>query len=396
METLSAARAAYWSKQVKRYISKGKPFPERFCKALSRQTFISKVVTPEGIAQYIPDRSPLATAALNEMYSLFPKDLDVILSIKEPIIINNAPAARKQRTPKKVIKRPKFKIKFREPKYAKPVAKLIEQGRPIMLVGPAGSGKTQLFYNIARKAKKTLYRVNFDGGMTPDAFMGGMRLRTTNNPDGTFTQETYFQEGPVVKAAQEGAWLLLDELDKAQPEYAAALHAMTEDIYNPIVLNDDGGRIVTPHPNFRILATANTLGNMEESSLGYYGSSPMNAAFKDRFAIMQVDYPPDETSIIDDILDNRDMAEKLVKIAKLARQAMLEGLLTGTPFSTRRLIAWASTYKYLEDFEYATELEVLGRYAEAPRSLVESFISNVFGNKWQSFTDTVESQKSAS
>jgi MoxR-like ATPase len=126
---------------------------------------------------------------------------------------------------------------------------------------------------------------------------------------------------------------------------------------------------------------------MEESTLAYYGSSPMNSAFKDRFAILQVDYPPDEIAIVNDILENRDIAEKLVKIAKLARQAMVEGRLTGTPFSTRRLIAWGSTFKYLADFEYATELEVLGRYAQAPRSLVESFISNIFGNNWRSFTD---------
>jgi cobaltochelatase CobS len=385
MRATSPARAAYWSNKVETKIIPGKPIPDRLLNALARQTFISRTDTPEGDFQYVPDRSTPALDRLNEMYRPYPEALSVILSVREPVTIGKVSGVSRRK--KKVILFDEVKppVKFREPRYARPIAKLIETGRPILLAGPAGCGKTRLFYDIARKAGKNIYRVNFDGGMTPDAFMGGIRLRSVKNADGPATQETYFQEGPVVKSAREGAWLLLDELDKAQPEYAAALHAMTEDPRNSIVLNDDGGRIVYPHPDFRILATANTLGNMEESSLGYYGSSPMNTAFKDRFAIMQVDYSPDEILIVNDILDNHDIAEKLVKVAKLARQATVEGRLTGTPFSTRRLIAWASTFKYLENFEYAVELEILGRYAEAPRSLVESFISNIFGNNWRSF-----------
>jgi hypothetical protein len=122
----------------------------------------------------------------------------------------------------------------------------------------------------------------------------------------------------------------------------------------------------------------------------------MDAAFRDRWAILQVDYPPDEPAIINDILKNKDMSGKLVKVAKLARQAMADGKLNGTPFSTRRLIAWASTFKYLGDFEYAAELEVLGRYAAAPRSLIESFISNIFGNTWRSSAPAEQEAAAAS
>lgn len=387
MKPTSAARAAYWTKQVEKYVVKGKPLPKRFCEALASQTFINQTVSAKGVLQYVPDRSPMAVAVLNELYSPFPEALAAILAVKDPVVISKPGTTRRR---KKTVVPPAGKtvsVRFREPKYSKAVLKLIEHGRPILLVGPAGSGKTRLFHNLAKKAGKQIYRVNFDGGMTPDAFLGGVRLRTVKNPDGSVSQETYFQEGPVLKAAQEGAWLLLDEIDKIQPEYAAALHAMLEDVHNPITVNDDGGRAIIPHPDFRILGAANTLGNMEDNSLGYYGSSPMNAAFKDRWSILQVGYPPDETSIVNDILKNRDLSEGLVKVAKLARQAIAENKLSGMPFSTRRLIAWASTFKYLGDFDYATELEILGRYTEASRSLIESFISNVFGNAWRSLSD---------
>ena len=395
MTKLSSVRANYWARQVEDNILKGKPFPDRFCKALERQTLISKAITPKGTVQYVPDRSPSAVDALKEMYSLFPEQLAIILSVNSPINIK-MPATRKRKTAAKKADAVKpAKVKFRAPKYAKHIEKLIEHEKPILLVGPAGCGKSKLFYEIARKAKKQLYRVNFDGGMTPDAFLGGIRLRTVKNADGASVQETYFQEGPVVKAAKEGAWLLLDEIDKVQPEYAAAMHAMIENIRNPIVLNDDGGRAVIPHSDFRIMATANTLGNIEDNSLGYYGSSPMNAAFLDRFSILQVFYPPDEVSIINDILDNIGLSEKLVQVAKLARQAMGEGQLNGTPFSTRRLISWASTFKYLGNFDFATELEILGRYTTAARSLVESFITNVFGNNWRTSAETPDSSNTA-
>ncbi|AEF83599.1 ATPase, AAA family [Treponema primitia ZAS-2] len=383
MNAISPTRAAYWKKQVETRIMQGKAIPERLGKALCRMTYISLDATAGGNSQYVPDRSPPAVDALTAIYQPFPEVLSVILSVTEPIAIGSVPVKRpKAATPAVPL------IKFREPKYAQPVAKLIEAGHPILLVGPAGCGKTRLFYDIAQKARKNIYRVNFDGGMTPDAFIGGVRLRSVKNPDGTATQETYFLEGPVVKAAKEGAWLLLDEIDKAQPEYAAALHAMIEDIHNPIVLNDDGGKTIKPHKDFRILATANTLGNMEDISLGYYGSSPMSAAFKDRFAILQVDYPPDEPAIINDILHDKDMSTRLVKVAKLVRQAMMDGRLTGSPFSTRRLIALAFAFKCLGDLEMTIELELLGRFSSAGRSLVESFISNVFTNKWRKVKDT--------
>jgi len=395
MQELSSVRANYWAKQVEDNILKGKPFPDHFCKALERQTFISKVITPKGITQYVPDRSTVAVDALKEMYSHFPEQLSIILSVNSPINIKMTATRKKKTVNKKAATIKQVKVKFRVPKYAKHIEKLIEHEKPILLVGPAGCGKSKLFYEIAKKAKKQIYRVNFDGGMTPDAFLGGIRLRTVKNADGTSIQETYFQEGPVVKAAKEGAWLLLDEIDKVQPEYAAAMHAMIENVRNPIVLNDDGGRAVIPHPDFRIMATANTLGSIEDNSLGYYGSSPMNAAFLDRFSILQVAYPPDEVSIVNDILDNISLSEKLVQVAKLARQAMGDGQLNGTPFSTRRLISWASTFKYLSNFDYATELEILGRYTTAARSLVESFIINVFGNKWHSFTEIPDASETS-
>jgi len=396
MKEISSVRANYWAKQVQDFISIGKPYPDRFCKALERQTFISKIINPKGLYQYVPDRSTDAINTLNEMYSNYPQQLAIILSVKEPINIKT-PLARKQKTATKKASTPvkKIKIKYRAPKYTKYIQKTIEYGKPILLVGPAGSGKTKLFYEIAKKTKKQIYRVNFDGGMTPDAFLGGVRLRTIKDEDGISIQGTYFQEGPVIKAAKEGAWLLLDEIDKVQPEYAAAMHAMIENIRNPIILNDDGGRSIIPHSEFRIMATANTLGSIEDNSLGYYGSSPMNAAFLDRFSILQVSYPPDEISIVNDILDNTTLSEKLVQVAKLTRQAMSEGQLNGTPFSTRRLIAWASTFKYLGDFDYATELEILGRYTEAACSLVESFLTNVFGNNWRSFTEISDTLKTA-
>jgi hypothetical protein len=287
---------------------------------------------------------------------------------------------------------------FIPPSYLNDLEQLILFGKPVLLVGSAGIGKTIGVEYLANKHGKEFYRVNFDGGMTPESFIGGVRVEAkVDHVTGASNSVTFFQNGPVVNAAVNGGWLLLDELDKAQPEYAAALHAMLESVRNPIRLNDDGGRLITPHPDFRIIATANTLGDVEDSSLGFFGSSPMNAAFKDRFSIFRVSYPENEFDILMKVFPCKDLVTKTLRVASHVRESIQGGFSSklGVALSPRRLVAFLTTFRLFctrdatpetepeqrNHFLKAIQYEVTSRLNSEDNNLVMQFFSDVFGQK---------------
>jgi hypothetical protein len=110
----------------------------------------------------------------------------------------------------------------------------------------------------------------------------------------------------------------------------------------------------------------------------------MNQAFLDRFSIFKVSFPPNEHEIINEVLCDKMLASKLVEVARLTRQAAQNGEITHFDFSTRRLISLATSYTALSSLKDAYEMELLSRLPNGTRSLVESFISNVFGTSWKS------------
>jgi cobaltochelatase CobS len=380
----------YWSSITTHFVLAGRPLPSRLGPALFRRVKIE--MTAEGaIPIYKPHRSELDVKYLTALYEGHPEFLDQILKVYTPIRIISPGDACPQELQLHPI--PLFqgnlRTPFLMPEYSETILKLIQSGKPILLVGPNGSGKTRLVQELAKRNQQKVRRVNLDGSLTPEAFLGATKVRTKISKDGAPQTETYFQQGPVTLAMQEGSWLILDEVDKAQPEYLCSLHPIAEDISNPIILLDDGGRAVHPHPSFRIIATANTMGQADEFSSGYApGTSPMNQAFIDRFSIFKVTFPPNEEEIINGFLHNEELASKFIEVAKLTRQATSRGEVTHFDFSTRRLISLATTFSVLSCLKDAFELELLSRLPEATRSLVESFISNVFGSAWKESTES--------
>jgi MoxR-like ATPase len=71
---------------------------------------------------------------------------------------------------------------FIPPSYLSDIEQLILFGKPVLLVGSAGIGKTIGVEYLAKKHDKPFYRVNFDGGMTPESFIGGVRVEAKVDP----------------------------------------------------------------------------------------------------------------------------------------------------------------------------------------------------------------------
>lgn len=255
----------------------------------------------------------------------------------------------------------------------KMVLSAIERKKNIMIVGPSGCGKSRMIMELAKTAGKKLERINLNGGTTDTSLVGEKGLKSDEKGNAV----TYFQYGILPKAMKEGCWVLLDEIDFAQPEYLAVLQAVFEGNGTPLTILDNEGERIYPHEDFRIIATANTLGRGDTN--GYHGTNMLNIATLDRWSVIQMDYTKHEPKILHKIVGDERLVDKMMTLAKRIREAIKQGQLPDLVFSTRRLIHWAEalTDKSL-NFIDATEVEILGRLTKEERAIIGEFVKDIF------------------
>ncbi len=236
---------------------------------------------------------------------------------------------------------------------------------PVLLIGETGVGKTQAVRHLAWKTNNGLRRVNLNGATTVDEFLGKLLINE---------QGTYWVDGVLVDAMQTGDWILLDEINACLPEIAFCLHSLLDDD-RMVVLTEHDGRIVRPHPNFRLFAS------MNPSEEGRYGGTKMlNEALMDRFpVVIRMEYLPEEEEIEAVIAqsgnDDRELITRMVQVANDVRQAVRSEKLFGS-FSTRRVIDWARMSKIFDVRESAqfTIVSKMSRYdAEAVEDIIDLY-----------------------
>lgn len=142
----------------------------------------------------------------------------------------------------------------------------------VFVWGESGVGKSTAALHIAKKQRRPAIRVGLSKFTDIDDLIGGMRI-----VDGT----TFFDKGPALVAMEMGAILILDELDSADPQLLTELHPILE---KKGYLIKKLKKMVYPSPGFCIIGTANTKGRGDLSGK-YIGTSALNKAFIDRFAL---------------------------------------------------------------------------------------------------------------
>jgi cobaltochelatase CobS subunit len=151
-------------------------------------------------------------------------------------------------------------------------------GKKPWIQGHTGSGKSTLVMQVAARLKWPVVRVNFDSDISRLDLVGRDTL-TTDPASGTTI--TKWVDGVLPMALRGPHILLLDEIDFVRPDVSYVLQPILEG--NPLVLNENGGERVIPDPMFRIVATANTVGQGDEFGM-YQGARPQSAAMLDRFS----------------------------------------------------------------------------------------------------------------
>jgi cobaltochelatase CobS len=244
----------------------------------------------------------------------------------------------------------------------------IVENRRVMLIGHTGAGKTSLIEQVAARSRHGVLRSNMNGQTTVGDFVGFWTVKGG---------ETLWVDGVLPTAMREGLWLIVDEIDFAEPSILAALTAVLEP-HGRLVLKEKGNEIVAPHPAFRLFATANAVGAMSQFRHLYQGANLMNEAFLDRWRVYLLDYltPAEEADVLMRTLApamTRTLATTLAAIAADCRAAFAREDLSSA-FSTRRLLDWAELMLRTADPERAAGPAIYAKVSPEDAALIRGII----------------------
>ncbi|MBN3814706.1 AAA family ATPase [Paraburkholderia sp. Ac-20347] len=243
----------------------------------------------------------------------------------------------------------------------------IVENRRVMLIGHTGSGKTSFVEQVAARTGHGVLRVNMNGQTTVGDFVGFWTVKGG---------ETVWVDGVLPVAMRAGYWLIIDELDFAEPSILAVLTAVLEP-GGKLLLKERGNEIVTPHPSFRLFGTANAAGAMSAYRHLYQGANLLNEAFLDRWRVYLFDYlsKDEEAEVLTRTLPalTPALAYTLAAIAADCRAAFAREDLASA-FSTRRLIDWAELMLRTGDAERAAAPAIYAKVSAEDAALIRSII----------------------
>lgn len=251
-------------------------------------------------------------------------------------------------------------------------------GRRVLVQGPHGTGKSTHVEQIAARLNWPCLRVNLDGQLSRLDLVGrdAVVLR-----DGK--QVTEFQEGVLPWALRRPMALVLDEYDAGRPDVMFVLQRLLERDGRFTLL--DRNEVITPHPDFRLFATANTIGLGNRGGI-YHGVQRLNHAQLDRWDVVaRLDYLPADDEIVIvaarvPALAGQDVLGAMVAVAGLTRAGFAAGDLS-TLMSPRTVISWAENLELFGDVALAFRLSFANRCDEAELGVLGEYFQRCFGRE---------------
>jgi nitric oxide reductase NorQ protein len=195
---------------------------------------------------------------------------------------------------------------------------------PVMVKGPTGCGKSRFVEHMAHRLGKPLITVACNEDMTASDLVGRYLL------DGSGSR---WVDGPLTRAAREGAICYLDEVVEARQDTTVIIHALTD--HRRTLPIDKKSETLRAHPDFQLVISYNP---------GYQSlMKDLKQSTKQRFVAFDFDYP--SADIETTILTHESgvsvpIAEKLVTIGHAIRRLKGQGLSEGV---STRLLIYAAT-----------------------------------------------------
>jgi len=246
----------------------------------------------------------------------------------------------------------------------------------VLLTGGAGVGKTSHIIQLAARIGQPVIRVNLNGETRISDFLGKIQIA-----DG----KTFWTDGILPLAMRNGYWLIVDEIDSGEPNILSLLHPILEE-NGFLVLKENQGEVIKPHPKFRIFGTANSIGVMQDKAVSYAGTNQMNAAFLDRWHVMEMP-PLDAKTEVKVILERipgikHKWVKRIVQFANMIRNQKNEmGQAISDTFSTRRCLQWSKKTALLRSPIKAAEVCFGSKLTAQEKEATDRLLVTVFGSK---------------
>ncbi len=258
----------------------------------------------------------------------------------------------------------------------------IKRGHNVYVTGHYGTGKTTFIEQLAARMGVPVYRLNLDGYIERSEIIGRVDLVTDTN-GATITR---FNPGILPTVMPEPCWIVFDEFDAAKPDALFSVQRALEK--NGLLLMEDGGRIIKPHPLFRFWATANSKGHGDEFGI-YPNVNVMSGATMDRFdTMLEVSYLKPDAEFT--MLKSRfpvmadDRIKQLVAFGNYVRDSFRNGELSltvsprGLHSYCQNYLDFASTSKAQVAHTLAMEVAFLDKSPADTRSRMEELAARAF------------------
>lgn len=253
--------------------------------------------------------------------------------------------------------------------------------RRVLIQGFHGTGKSTHIEQIAARLNWPCLRINLDGYISRIDLIGKDAIVIRDG-----LQVTEFREGLLPWGLQHGVALILDEYDAGRPDAMFVLQRVLEAGGKLTLL--DQNTVITPHPSFRIFATANTVGLGDATGL-YHGTHSLNQGQMDRWNIVAaLNYLPleREMAIVLAKLPSynttagKKLVRTMIKTAELTREGFIAGDISSV-MSPRSVISWAENHEIFNNIDTAFRLSFLNKCDDLERSIIAEYYQRAIGNE---------------
>ena len=251
----------------------------------------------------------------------------------------------------------------------------------VLLQGLHGTGKSTHIEQVAARLNWPCMRVNLDGHISRLDLVGKDTIVIRND-----RQVTEFQEGIVPWSLQRPIALIFDEYDAGRPDVMFVIQRLLERDGKFTLI--DQNRVLTPHPYFRLFATANTVGLGNTNGL-YHGTQLLNHGQIDRWNIVAtLNYlsSDEEMAIVQSRVpefnsaQHQPLLQSMVAMATMTREGFVVGDLS-TLMSPRTVISWAENTLIFDDHVLAFKLSFLNKCEEDEHPIIAEYFQRCFNDE---------------